>query len=67
MLAFSVTKTGRYICGASSYCDNNDNNVEAVLTFIVAITARSKCTANSYCVLTVIVTITVRSICSANS
>jgi hypothetical protein len=38
-----------------------------VLTVIVEITARSKCTANSYCVLTVIVTITGRSICSANS
>ena len=38
-----------------------------MLTVIVEITARSKCTANSYCVLTVIVTITGRSICSANS
>jgi hypothetical protein len=38
-----------------------------VLTVIVTITARSKCTANSYCVLTVIVTITGRFICSANS
>jgi hypothetical protein len=38
-----------------------------VLTVIVEITARSKCTANSHCVLTVIVAITGRSICSANS
>ena len=23
-----MTITGRHICSASSYCDNNDNNVE---------------------------------------
>ena len=28
MLAIIVTITGRSICSASSYCDNNDNNVE---------------------------------------
>jgi hypothetical protein len=28
VLAIIVTITGRSICSASSYCDNNDNNVE---------------------------------------
>ena len=28
MLAFSVTLTGRFICRANSYCENNDNNGE---------------------------------------
>jgi hypothetical protein len=28
VIACIVTITGRYICSASSYCDNNDNNVE---------------------------------------
>ena len=28
MLAVIVTTTGRSICSASSYCDNNDNNGE---------------------------------------
>ena len=28
MLAVTVTLTGRSICIASSYCENNDNNVE---------------------------------------
>jgi hypothetical protein len=28
VLAVIVKITGRSICSASSYCDNNDNNVE---------------------------------------
>jgi hypothetical protein len=28
MLAVIVNITGRSICSASSYCENNDNNVE---------------------------------------
>jgi hypothetical protein len=32
-----MTITGRYICSANSYCDNNDNNGEVL------------CDANSYC------------------
>jgi len=28
LLTVIVRITGRYICNASNYCDNNDNNVE---------------------------------------
>jgi hypothetical protein len=28
VLTDTVTIMGRYICSTSSYCDNNDNNVE---------------------------------------
>jgi hypothetical protein len=41
MLAVNVTITGRYICSANIYCDNNDNNVLALqidLPIIVTIT-----------------------------
>jgi hypothetical protein len=37
VLTVIVTITGRSICSASSYCDNNDNDVSAI------------CNANSYC------------------
>ena len=49
MLAFSVTLTGRFICRANSYCANNDNNREVVLTVIKTITGRFICRVNSYC------------------
>ena len=65
MLAFTVTITRRYICSASSYCDNNDNNVGVyrqrktiivtwggicvVLIVTVIITGRYICSVIRYC------------------
>jgi hypothetical protein len=55
VLAVIVTKTGRYICSVSSYCDNNANNGEiyyvvlTVIVKIIAITGPSMSRANSYC------------------
>jgi hypothetical protein len=31
VLAVTVTITGRFICSACSYCDNNDNNGEVYM------------------------------------
>ena len=50
-----MTITGRFICSANSYCDNNDNNgdvyMQAVLAVIVTIMTikwRYICSVNSY-------------------
>ena len=56
--------TGRFICSAKSYCENNGDiyiYIYAVLTVIVTITGRFICS------VPVIVIITGRSICSVNS
>ena len=51
MLTVIVTIMGRYICSASSYCENNDNNARSTCSVNcdVKITVRSICSANSYC------------------
>ena len=55
MLTVIVTKitiAGRSICGVYSYCENNREDLYAVLAVIVTIltiTGRSMCSANSYC------------------
>ena len=48
MLTVIVTKTGKYLCIADSYCDNN-GGLYVVLTVIMTITVISICSANSYC------------------
>ena len=52
MLTVIVTITGRFICRANSYCDNNDNNRATYvveLTVILTITGRSIGSVSSYC------------------
>ena len=59
MLTVIVIITGRSICSANSYCDNNGEiyinviviitGVYVVSTFIVIITGRFICSAKSYC------------------
>ena len=53
MLSVILTITGRFICSANSYCDNNENNggvgIYAMLTVIVAIRERYICSVNSFC------------------
>jgi hypothetical protein len=59
VLTVIMTITGRFICSANSYCDNNicsvssycDINVEIYMQcyHIVTITGRSMCSANSDC------------------
>ena len=47
-----VTITGRSICSANSYCDNNAGGLYAVLTVsvtIMIITGRSICSEYIYC------------------
>jgi hypothetical protein len=44
-----MTITGRYICSANNYVDNNMGGICAVLAFIVTITGKSVCSASSYC------------------
>ena len=62
MLTFIVIITGRFICSAKSYCENNgDIYIYAVPTVIVTITGRFICS------VAVIVIITGRSICNVNS
>ena len=41
MLSVILTITGRFICSANSYCDNNENNGGGGGGYI--------CNANSYC------------------
>jgi heme O synthase-like polyprenyltransferase len=48
MLTVIVTITGRYICSANSYCDNN-GVLYVVLTVIRTLTGMSICSFNSYC------------------